>query len=97
MGLAEVLLIKVITSPLRVRSARLYKVSFQMNRPNQAMAAHRWPSAISLVFDLRLSGSNRRFQFEERRQLFIRTHNESLSVIAMRVNNEDCSPARIHG
>jgi hypothetical protein len=27
---------------------------------------------------------------------FIGTHNETLSVIAMRVNCEDCSPARIH-
>jgi hypothetical protein len=38
-----------------------------------------------------------RFQFSKHSQLFIRSHNESLSVIAMRVCNEDCSPARIHG
>jgi hypothetical protein len=31
------------------------------------------------------------------RQLFIRTHNEPLSVIAVRIGNEDCSSARIHG
>jgi hypothetical protein len=33
---------------------------------------------------------NRRFQFQKRRQLFIRTHNETLSV-AMCVSNPDCS------
>jgi hypothetical protein len=37
---------------------------------------------------------NRRFQFQKRRHLFIRTHNETLSVIAMRVSNPDCSPSR---
>jgi hypothetical protein len=37
------------------------------------------------------------FEFKKRRQLFIRVHNETLSVVAMRVSNEDCSPARIHG
>ena len=30
-------------------------------------------------------------------QLFIRSHNETLSVVAMCVSNPDCSPARIHG
>jgi len=40
---------------------------------------------------------NRRFQFKKRSQLFIRTHNETLSVAPMRVCNEHCSPARIHG
>jgi len=38
-------------------------------------------------------GSNRRFKFDKRRQLFIRMHNETLSIVAMCVNNEDCSPA----
>jgi hypothetical protein len=41
--------------------------------------------------------SNRRFEFHKSGQLFIRVHNETLSVAAMRVGNEDCSPARIHG
>jgi hypothetical protein len=31
------------------------------------------------------------------RQLFIRSHNETLSVAAMCVNNPDCSPFTIHG
>jgi len=30
-------------------------------------------------------------------QLFIRTHNEAMTVAAMRVSNEDCPPAGIHG
>jgi hypothetical protein len=36
-------------------------------------------------------------EFQKRRQPFIRSHNQTLSVIAMRVCNPDCSPARIHG
>jgi len=39
---------------------------------------------------------NSRFKFDKRSQLFIRTHNETLSVAAMRVNNEDRSPVRIN-
>jgi len=41
--------------------------------------------------------TNRRFEFQKRSQLFVRTHNEALTLTAMRVNNEDRSPARIHG
>jgi hypothetical protein len=41
------------------------------------------------------SASNRRFQFYKRRQLFIRTHNETLSIVAMRVSNPDRSPVGI--
>jgi hypothetical protein len=37
---------------------------------------------------------HRRFQFQKRGQLFIRTHNETLSVAAMRISNPDCSPIR---
>ena len=39
--------------------------------------------------------SNGRFQFKKRRQLFVRTHNEKLSVAAMCVCNPDCSPLGI--
>ncbi|PYK62643.1 MAG: hypothetical protein DME50_18955 [Verrucomicrobia bacterium] len=38
---------------------------------------------------------DRRFKLDKRSQLFIRTHNEMLSVAAMRVSNPDCSPLRI--
>jgi hypothetical protein len=38
----------------------------------------------------------RLFQFHERSQLFIRMHNETLSVAAMCVCNPDCSPVGIN-
>ena len=41
-------------------------------------------------------GANRPFQFQKRSQLFICTHDETLSVIAMCVSNPDCSPAGIN-
>src|SRR5258708_643233 len=41
--------------------------------------------------------SNRRFEFEKGSQLFIRMHNETLSVASMRVSNPDCSRLRIKG
>jgi hypothetical protein len=41
----------------------------------------RWKSGIGSFGN---SGSNRRLEFEKRRQLFIRVHNEALSVVAMR-------------
>ena len=40
---------------------------------------------------------NRPFQFQKRRQLFIRAHNETLSIAAMRVSNPDRSPLGING
>jgi hypothetical protein len=42
-------------------------------------------------------GANHCFEFHERGHLFIRTHNETLSVAAMRVNNPDRSPLRVNG
>jgi hypothetical protein len=36
-----------------------------------------------------LPHESHRFQFQERGQLFIRTHSETLSVIAVRIGNED--------
>jgi hypothetical protein len=41
--------------------------------------------------------SNDRFPFHKHRQLFIRTHGEPLFVVAMRINNPDCSPVTIYG
>ena len=38
----------------------------------------------------------RRFQFDKRSQLFIRVHDEMLSVVAMRVRNPDRSPGGIN-
>ncbi|PYJ11715.1 MAG: hypothetical protein DME93_09265, partial [Verrucomicrobia bacterium] len=34
---------------------------------------------------------NCRFKFNKRAELFIRSHNETLSVVAVRVHNPDCS------
>jgi hypothetical protein len=42
-------------------------------------------------------GANRRFKFEESRQLFIRSRDEPPSVVSMRVNNPDGLPVGIHG
>ena len=41
-------------------------------------------------------GRTRRFQFQKRRHLFIRVHNETLSVVAVRVSNEERWPVGIH-
>jgi hypothetical protein len=40
--------------------------------------------------------SSRRFQLQKRSQQFIGVHNETLSV-AVRINDEDCSPVGIDG
>ena len=37
-----------------------------------------------------------RFKFQKRNQLFLRTHDKTLSVVAMRVCNPDCSPVGIN-
>ena len=39
---------------------------------------------------------NCRFQFHKRSQLFIRVHDEALSVVAVRVSNPDRSPVGIN-
>jgi len=39
--------------------------------------------------------TNRRFEFHKRRQLFIRAHNETVSVVAMCICNPDPSPFAI--
>ena len=40
---------------------------------------------------------NRRFEFKKHSQFLIHPHNEALTIGAMRVSDEDCSPVRIHG
>ena len=42
------------------------------------------------------AGANRRLKFEKCRQLFLRAYNETLSVVAVRVNNPDRSPFVIY-
>jgi hypothetical protein len=51
---------------------------------------------MSSFCDFRNNHSNRRFQFQKRSQLFIRVHNQALSVAAMRVCNPDRLPTRIN-
>jgi len=43
------------------------------------------------------ASTNRRFVLQKRRQLLIRIAERTGIVAAMRVNNPDCSAARIHG
>ena len=40
--------------------------------------------------------TNRPFQFQKRRPLFVGVHNKALSVAAVRVSNPDCSPVGIN-
>ncbi len=46
---------------------------------------------------MRFEPTNRRFEFHKSGQLFIRSHNEALTVAAMCVSNPDRAPARIQG
>ncbi len=41
--------------------------------------------------------ASRGFKFHKRSQLFIRSHNETVPAIAVRVSNEDRSLPRIYG
>jgi hypothetical protein len=41
--------------------------------------------------------ADRRFKFQKRRQLFIRTHNETLSIVTTRVSNPDLGLVGIDG
>jgi hypothetical protein len=43
------------------------------------------------------ASANLQFEFHKRSELFIGTHDETLSIIAIRVSNPDCSPVTIHG
>jgi hypothetical protein len=43
------------------------------------------------------ASADHRFEFQKRSQLFVSTHNETLSVAAMRANNPNRSPFGIHG
>jgi hypothetical protein len=44
-----------------------------------------------------ISGANRRCDLDKRGQHFNRTHNVTLSVVAVCVDNPDCSPVGIQG
>jgi hypothetical protein len=49
------------------------------------------PADVSIQF---AASANRQFEFRKRSQLFIRPHNETFSVVAMRVCNPDRSPVK---
>jgi hypothetical protein len=40
---------------------------------------------------------NRRFDFNKRSQQFIRPHNETFSIVTMRISNPDRLPTRADG
>jgi hypothetical protein len=44
-----------------------------------------------------LGATGRQFQFKKRTQPFIRTHNETFSVVKMRVHDPDYSAFTIYG
>jgi hypothetical protein len=52
-----------------------------------------WWNTLDLLAWPRANG---RLKFDKRGQLFIRAHNETLSVVAMRVCNEDRSSVGIN-
>jgi hypothetical protein len=45
---------------------------------------------------MKKSGLESPLQVQQRVQYFIRTHNQTLSVVAVRVNNPGCSPVGIN-
>ena len=70
---------------------RLWRVSHQTDYTIRELLITR-PNCRAVE----LSESNLRFQFHKRRQLFIGTHNKTLSVVTMCVNDPDCSPVGIN-
>jgi hypothetical protein len=52
---------------------------------------------VARAFVQKAATPNRRFEFQKRRQLFIRLHDQTLPVAAMRVSNEDRSSVGIYG
>ena len=63
-------------------------------RPNQSLEQPL--TVVMVVLMLTSNGANRRFEFQKRSQLFIRTHDETLSVVAVRVGNPDRSSVGIN-
>jgi hypothetical protein len=72
----ELPLVELRSSPPDLKSARRQSVDRYFTRSAILWASRR---------------TNHRFKFYKRGQQFIRLHNETLSVAAMRVNNPDCS------
>jgi hypothetical protein len=74
----------------RAKRGQQWETGGSVTRGNSANGAV--PTAESENGNFQLSAAVR-FEFHKRSQLFIRSHNESPSLFAMRVSNPDCSPA----
>jgi hypothetical protein len=89
-----VLLLSVVdpaTAGLKDGKKRREQAFFTLPRIQIRLATSSFEK-ISPAGQAKSAGANHRFQFQKRRQLFIRTHNETPSVAAMRVSNPDCAP-----
>ncbi len=75
-----------IASPSRVPCSCKAKANASICRQRSGSAPKRGGESVT-----------RRLKFRKRGQLFIRLHNVTLSVVAMRVCNPDCSPLTING
>ena len=73
---------------LKRRNVRMTKSRRLLHDPRQFVELHFTPSTILWAF----CRTNRGFEFQQRSQLFIRSANETLSVVAMCVCNPDRSP-----
>ena len=58
---------------------------------------HGYVELVSVDITVLMVVANHRFEFEKRSQLFIRTRDGTLSIVAVCVNNPDCSTFGIHG
>jgi len=65
------------------------RLFFRRSQEYETKADFRWLS-VSCGCACTLTVPNRRFQIKKRAQLCIGAHNETLSVVAMRVCNPDC-------
>jgi hypothetical protein len=61
--------------------------------PFNEVESEKNPASLSRRF---AASTNHRFEFQKRRQIFIRAHNETPSVVGMLISNPDFSPAGIN-
>jgi hypothetical protein len=53
-------------------------------------------AGVMICFLIYIFSANRRFEFDKRSQLFIRTHNKTVISVATRISNPDGSPVGIN-
>jgi|SRR5262245_34475372 len=69
------------------------RINFSSAWTTKRFPSPRCASTIQIVSPFsQLVDTDRPFQFQKRSQFFIRTHNETLAVVAVCVSNPDCSP-----